>query len=295
MALRDNLQWTMTLAPVLLLGGAAHAQTSATLPDSPGAVLLASAESSPVDASAPVAQQQLVSMGTTLPPCSVAPAPANTPAPPPSPICVQPSNPLRIVVDSGQRTPLTSGQKARLAVHNMTQPFNLIVLTLSAGIGVASNSHSLYGPGLKGFGRATGYSLLGDATGDFFATYAIPSLTHEDPRYRRMQNAPFPRRVLHALERTVIAEHDNGGKMPNYSTLLTIPITAEISNLYVPGVQCNAPGTASRIAFSIITDPIGNFIAEFLPDIARRIHVRSIFIQNYINQMAGQPNTTPAS
>ena len=41
-----------------------------------------------------------------------------------------------------------------------------------------------------------------------------------------------------------------------------------------------------RIAIGYATDPIGNLLAEFLPDIGRRIHVRSVFIQQIINKMA---------
>jgi hypothetical protein len=39
--------------------------------------------------------------------------------------------------------------------------------------------------------------------------------------------------------------------------------------------------------------PTDNFITEFLPDIARRIHVRVVLIQQIINQVAKTPNTGP--
>ena len=197
---------------------------------------------------------------------------------------------LSIVINAEDRRPLTSGQKGLLAVRDVVDPFNLVVVLSEAGAGVGFNAHSAYGPGLKGFGRLAGYGLVQDAQGEFFGTYLIPSLTHEDPRYRRMQHASVPRRILHALERTVVAQHDDGRYMPNYATLLTYPISAELSNLYVPGVQGNAGATARRIGIGLATDPAGNLIAEFLPDLARRIHVRSIFIQQIVNQMAsGMP------
>jgi hypothetical protein len=209
------------------------------------------------------------------------------------PACTNQSN-LSIVINSEDRRPLSSSQKGLLAVRDVVDPFNLVVVASEAGAGVGINSHSAYGPGLKGFGRLAGYDLLQDAQGEFFGTYLIPSLTHEDPRYRRMQHASVPRRILHALERTVVAQHDDGRYMPNYATLLTYPISAELSNLYVPGVQGNARATARRIGIGLATDPAGNLIAEFLPDLARRIHVRSIFIQQIVNQMAsGMPLGQP--
>jgi hypothetical protein len=201
--------------------------------------------------------------------------------------------PLRRVVDSNLRQSLTSSQKGVLAVRGIVDPLNLAVVAGEAGVAIGSNAHTAYGPGLKGFGRLTGYDLLGESTGEFFGTFLIPSLTHEDPRYRRMQNASVKRRVFHALARTFVAEHDDGRTMPNYATLLTYPITAELGNLYVPGGHTSGEATMRRIGVGIATDPIGNLIAEFLPDIARRVHVRSLFIQQIVNEAALNSTNSP--
>ncbi len=72
--------------------------------------------------------------------------------------------------------------------------------------------------------------------------------------------------------------------MPNYAVLLTYPISAEISNLYVPGIQSNAASTGKRILTGYALDPINNLLTEFLPDIASRIHVRVIVVQRILNQ-----------
>jgi len=202
-----------------------------------------------------------------------------------SPACVSQS-PLSIVINAEERQPLTSAQKGYLAARDVVDPFNLVVIGGEAAGAVATNAHSAYGPGFKGFGRLSGYYLLQDAQGEFFGTFLIPSIVHEDPRYRRMQHASVPRRILHALAHTVVAQHDDGRYMPNYATLLTYPISAELSNLYVPGVQGNASSTMRRIGIGLATDPASNLVAEFLPDLARRVHVRSVFIQQIVNQMA---------
>jgi hypothetical protein len=273
-----------------LLGLSAHAQdflgrpsqtppanfSSSMYPDAPSAVLLASA----------VADDDGDDAGQSkLPPCPP-PAPPGQAANTTPPAPCRSANPLRIVINSDQRQPLTPKQKGILAGRDIIDPLNLIVIGAEAGFGVGLNAHSAYGPGLKGFGRLAGYDLLQDAQGEVIGTFLIPSLVHEDPRYRRMQNASVKRRIFHALARTVIAEHDDGRPMLNYATLLTYPISAELSNLYVPGVQDNARSTFKRIGLGFATDPAGNLIAEFLPDFARRIHVRSVFIQQIVNQMA---------
>ena len=81
--------------------------------------------------------------------------------------------------------------------------------------------------------------------------------------------------------------------MPNYATLLTYPIAAEIGNLYVPGINGNGPSTVERILTGYATDPVDNLITEFLPDVASRIHVRVIFVQRILNQIASDQTPLP--
>ena len=195
-------------------------------------------------------------------------------------------NPLQPIVSSAHVKPLTVREKGLLAGRDILDPFNLITIAGSSAITVAAQSHSAYGPGFAGFGRLTGYSLSEDIIGESLGTFAIPSLAKEDPRYHRMPGQPIPRRLLHAIAHTFIAQHDDGRLMPNYAILLTYPIAAEIFNLYVPGTQTDGPSTAQRIAVGIATNPAGDIVAEFLPDIARRIHVRIVFVQQIMNQVA---------
>ncbi len=139
--------------------------------------------------------------------------------------------------------PMTPAQKGYLAFRDVIDPFNLITILGSSALTIAIDSHTAYGPGFKGFGELSGVSFSQDVIGEFFGTFLIPSIAHEDPHYHRMPTATFPRRLLHAVSRTVIAQSDYGHPMPNYATLLTYPIASEISNLYVPGIQSNGPST----------------------------------------------------
>jgi hypothetical protein len=196
-------------------------------------------------------------------------------------------------LDTPVPTALTVEQKARLALHNLKDPGNLATIIATAGFTIGIDSHTAYGPGWKGFGKNAGVSLLQDTTGEFFGTFLIPSLTHEDPHYHRMPNASVPRRFFHALSRTVIAQHDDGTPMPNYATLLTYPICSEISNLYVPGIRGNGPSTVARIMTGYATDPIENEMTEFLPDLAKHIHLQVIFVQRVLNQVDSDQYSLP--
>jgi hypothetical protein len=189
--------------------------------------------------------------------------------------------------------PLTWQQKGYLALHDVTDPGNLATIVGISAISTAADPDSAYGPGLKGFGKNGGVSLLQDATFEFFGTFAIPSIMHQDPRYYRMPDEPFKKRLIYSISRTIISRNDDGSSMPNYGTLLAYPINAQLSNLYVPGIQSDGASTTKRILTGYALDPVNNLLAEFLPDVARHLHVRIIYVQQILNNIASSPGSLP--
>ena len=206
--------------------------------------------------------------------------------------CTELFYPYQRFLNSNVVVPMTWEQKGYLALHNLTDPANFGTILGISAITVATDSHSAYGPGLKGFGKSVGVSLLQDATGQFFGTFAIPSLVRQDPRYFRMPHAPFKKRLIYCISRTVISRSDAGKSMPNYATLVSYPIGAELSNFYVPGVQTDAKSTAARVLTGYALDPVNNIINEFLPDLASHVHIQIIFVQRIINNVASSNATT---
>jgi hypothetical protein len=244
----------------------------------------------------PPAQAPAAPLGpTTVLPCAKQERRRNFPivfAPSAQPTC---QDPLQLIVDTGYVQPLTSNQKGLLAFKAVIDPFNLLTIATFSGVSVAADSHSVYGPGFPGWGRLAGYSLGEDVQGEFTGVYVIPSLVHEDPRYHRMPKATTSRRIEHALIHTFVSQHDDGSLMPNYATLINIPLSAEISNLYVPEIGTNVPDTAKRVLVGYATDPIGPLVAEFLPDFAKRVHIHIVFAQQILNRLAlgsGAPSSS---
>ncbi len=187
-------------------------------------------------------------------------------------------------VDSGVH-PLTPRQKAILAYRNTTDPFNFATIALVSGVSVASDPHSPYGPGFPGFGRNFGVAYCETAVGEFFGTFLIPAIAHQDPHYHRMPNASYARRTLHAITQVVWTQGDYGNPMPNYSNIFTTAIGDALGNLYVPGREKSWSAGVARYGTAIATDPIDNFITEFLPDVARRLNVRIVLVQRVIDRV----------
>ena len=182
--------------------------------------------------------------------------------------------------------PMKPKEKAWLAVRNVIDPFNAATILGLAGIAVASDSHSPYGPGMPGFARYVGVSYTQDMTVEFFGTFLISSLDHQDPHYHRMPGASIPHRVGHAMLSVLWAQGDNGKGMLNFADLGSGAIGIAIGNLYVPGQQTRLSASFERYGIGIATAPIDTIVTEFLPDVARRIHVHDVLIQRIINQVA---------
>jgi hypothetical protein len=196
-------------------------------------------------------------------------------------------------INGPQVRSMTPRQKAWLATRNFLDPFNGITILGSSAIFVAANSHSAYGPGMNGFAKNVGVSYSQDMTGEFFGTFLIPSIVHQDPHYHRMPNASLKHRIVHALYQVLWTEGDNGNGMVNYANLVGFAIDDEIGNLYVPGQKTAFPPSAERYATDLATAPIENFITEFVPDVARRIHIRIVLVQHIINQVASTESAGP--
>jgi hypothetical protein len=182
--------------------------------------------------------------------------------------------------------PLTPKNKLRLAASDVADPFNLITIGATAAITIGSNAHTDYGPGMKGWAKNSGTLLTEDMTGAFFATFLVPSLTRQDPRYYRMPKASIPRRIANAIVQPVWARSDRGTPMPNYGDLIGIPAAITLANVYVPGREQGVGPTVESSAIAIASSPIDNFISEFLPDVAKHVSIHIVFIQRIVNHIA---------
>jgi hypothetical protein len=189
-------------------------------------------------------------------------------------------------VDSADPLPLTSKQKLILTAKNIADPFNLLTIGAVSGFSIATNARSHYGPGFPGFAKNAGVAFTQDMTGEFFSTFLIPAIAHQDPHYHRMPNLSWRRRILHVVDEVVISQHDDGRPMFNYATVFGTIFTSSLGNLYVPGRKNSFGSSAARISTSFATDPIGNAITEFVPDLARHVNVQVVLVQRLINRVA---------
>jgi hypothetical protein len=277
-----------SFAPLLRASPADQTDDASYLPDAPEPLSLGSGPVLETDSirqeTSACAPANSISLTSTGGPGVLSPVP--------SPDTTCRSNWYERFIKGPQQKPLTPRDKAWLAARNVLDPFSLLAVAGEAGIAVAANSHSPYGPGMPGYGRYVGVSFTQDMTGEFFGTFLIPSLVHQDPRYYREEHAPIHGRIEHAIVQVFWTSGDNGKGMPNYANLGGFAFDEAIADLYVPGRVTTPGATAERYAIDLASAPIGNFVEEFLPDVASHIHLQVPLIQRIINQVA---ETQPGS
>lgn len=195
-------------------------------------------------------------------------------------------DPFQKFINSAEPHPMTPRQKAILAGKDVIDPFNLITIGGLSAISVAADSHSAYGPGMQGWAKLSGVSLTQDMTNEFFGTFLIPSIMHQDPHYHRMPNASYPRRIAHCIYQVVWTQGDDGKGMFNYANVVGGAFEEAISDAYVPYRDTGWEAASARYWTALATDPIGNFITEFFPDVARHVNIHVVFVQRVINRVA---------
>ena len=201
--------------------------------------------------------------------------------------CGHAPSPFAQYLKNPDTVPLTAKANLHSAIKNIIDPFNLLTIAGDSAISVASDPDSSYGPGIPGFGKSVGVSFTEDMTGEFFGTFLIPSIMHQDPHYHREPYLPIKRRILHAITQVVWAQSYTGQPMFNYGNIVGGVATAAVSNTFVPGPgRQGFSSTAQRLAVAFAISPSGNLIEEFLPDIASRINLRVVIFQRILNTVS---------
>jgi hypothetical protein len=178
--------------------------------------------------------------------------------------------PAYSITDAKNAPPLKRQEKFKLFVSGTLDPFPFAVYAIQAGVEQANDSHDGYGQGAAGYARRFGAALGDGTSARFFATYAFPSLLHQDPRYFRKGEGGGWSRVRYSVSRGFVTRSDSGNTQPNWSNVLGKFTGAGLSNLYYPPDDRGASLTLSRVAISLSYQMLGNLAIEFWPEIHGR-------------------------
>lgn len=160
--------------------------------------------------------------------------------------------------------------KFRLFVDDTIDPITFLNAAFNAGLGQAQNSDPSFGQGAEGYGRRFGVNMIDQAQSEFFKDFAYPTIFFEDPRYYRLGHGGTERRFLHALAHAVVAHHEDGTPMPNYSEWLGTTSAVALSNVYHPDNRRGFGPSAQNVVIAVSQDAGFDVLREFWPEIARK-------------------------
>ena len=170
--------------------------------------------------------------------------------------------------------PITSRQRMRWFLTNTIGPPHLVGGLFTSAFGTAVNRPKEYGPGWAGFGDRYGMRLTGISTGNAIEASA-GALWGEDPRYFRVPNEPFKRRIGNAVKLTFVARRRDGHFRPAYARYMAISGNNFLSNTWRVDSEANNHDAVIRTADGFAGRFASNLFEEFWPDIKNLVFHRS--------------------
>jgi hypothetical protein len=165
--------------------------------------------------------------------------------------------------------PMTAGQKFGLFASNSVSIYTVGGAAMGAGINQARNAQAGYGQGAEGYFKRFGASMALAASNNFFGTFLLPSLLHQDPRFFVRDTGNFGDKVWYATSRIIITRSDRGGETINWSGILGPLAGAALANTYLPDDSQGVGNTFARWGTTLASTAGSNVLREFWPSIAR--------------------------
>lgn len=170
--------------------------------------------------------------------------------------------------------PLTSKEKFSEWAQSSYDPLGLGAGAVEAATLEYSSTDGFcgYGGGWSGYGKCFGSLELDGDVSSFIGDYALAVALHQDPRYFRVGEGSYGKRVWYAVSRVFVTYNDSGKTVFYSSALSGTVIAGALSNLYYPAKDTGAGPTMNRIALDLGNTALYNAAAEFWPDINRKLH-----------------------
>ena len=129
-----------------------------------------------------------------------------------------------------------------------------------------------YGKGFGNYGKCLGATELDANVSSFFGDFLFPVIMHQDPRYFRLGQGSFGKRLGHAVSRVFVTHADSGRIVFFTSALSGTVLAAAGSNLYYPTQDRGINPTWHRVALDLGDTALFNAAAEFWPDIKNKLY-----------------------
>jgi len=158
-------------------------------------------------------------------------------------------------------------------MEDTADPLSIISAAFSAGLDHVSHRDPSFRLGTTGYARRFGAEMAGQTAWRFLVDFGYPTLFAEDPRYYRLGEGSVRTRLLHATKHVLIAHHENGRPMFNYSEWMGTASAVALSNTYHPGNQNGIAPIAQKVSMIVVQDMGFDILKEFWPDLVHKLHL----------------------
>ena len=173
-----------------------------------------------------------------------------------------------IVADSAR---MSTEQKFRLFVDNSISLHTLAESSLGAAISQAADSPHGYGQGGDGYAKRFGSSMASQASSNFFGTFLLASVLHQDPRFFPERDPTFGRSVKYSVQRIFVTRNDEGRDVANWSGLMGPLLSEGLANAYWPEQDRTARQTFQRYGIDLAVQMGENMLREYWPVFFRKV------------------------
>jgi hypothetical protein len=166
---------------------------------------------------------------------------------------------------------LSTWKKFQLSVDNSVSVDSFTWALLGSAVGQAADSPTGYGQEWGGYGKRFGSDMARQASGEFFGTFLLASVLHEDPRFYAEIHPKFFHAMKYSVQRVFIMRNDDGRDVVAWSRLGG-PLMAEgLANVYWPDQNRTVGDTLFRYGLDLASRAGGNMLREYWPVLLAKI------------------------
>ena len=166
---------------------------------------------------------------------------------------------------------LSTGQKFELFVDNSVSVNAFTWSLLGSAVGQADNSPTGWEQGWDAYGKRFGSSMARGASTEFFGTFVLASVVHEDPRFYAEINPPFFHAVKYSLQRVFVSRNDDGREIMSWSKLGGPMLAEVLANVYYPDRNRTVGDTFLRYGLDLASRAGGNMFREYWPILLKKM------------------------
>jgi hypothetical protein len=167
--------------------------------------------------------------------------------------------------------PPTPKEAFMIATKDSFDYSSFVFVGITSALAEWTDAHPQLGEGMAGYGRYYWRGLADKADGNYWVTFILPTVFHQDERYYALGKGGIWKRGIYAASRIFITPNYHGRDSFNASELLGRGISQAISVAYYPSATRTPGAVATKFGWAIGRDALTNVFREFWPDIATHV------------------------